>query len=408
MPFHSHHLGTELGRLSASTAHFTSWSLRSSLCTWTTLHLRHSPSGARPCWGLSPAGGKNTTASPPGGRGRDAIPPRQRPRARAGLSAPALTRHKGCARRPAARALPGNRRPSPSRPHSSLTRDWHRLRAARGARSGTGTKPVSAAAAHRGARQKGPAHGASAGGRAGATAQAAAEEAGPSGPADADPELPLPRGPTGHGHLLPALPGGRRAEPRSGRRPRLPGRRAEGLRARTGAAWRIRAVTHRRREKPLRRPPGCAQPASRGAGILPSFVSRGRSAPLRLADGRPAAGTRLRLRFPASALLSPRPFSVPPAEPALTRSHDVIRRKSAVRKAWLSRRARGHAARAEAARGPRRSGALPDRVAGVKGSTGRGPPRGASEGECGRGEGGRSPGGEVRAPLRRFLSRRWD
>lgn len=64
----------------------------------------------------------------------------------------------------------------------------------------------------------------------------------------------------------------------------------------------IFAITHRRRAKSLRLQPGGAQRASRGAGILPSFVSSGRSAPPQLADVHPALA-----RLP-----SPLPSSPPP------------------------------------------------------------------------------------------------
>lgn len=82
----------------------------------------------------------------------------------------------------------------------------------------------------------------------------------------------------------------------------------------------ILASTHRRRAKWLRQPPGCAEPASRGAGILPSFVNSRRSAPPQPADvqlggGQPGSGSASQS---APLLSSPRPSSVPLSEPALT------------------------------------------------------------------------------------------
>lgn len=89
---------------------------------------------------------------------------------------------------------------------------------------------------------------------------------------------------------LPELPGWRCAKPRL---VGDPGALDSGLRAGSCAAWLIFAVTHRRETKPLRRPPGFAQPESRGAGILPSFVSSaGWSTFPRLADRQLAPGNQ--------------------------------------------------------------------------------------------------------------------
>lgn len=208
---------------------------------------------------------------------------------------------------------------------------------------------------------------------------------------------------------LPELPGWRCAKPRL---VGDPGALDSGLRAGSCAAWLIFAVTHRRETKPLRRPPGFAQPESRGAGILPSFVSGGRSAPPRLADRQPAPGSSSGSAsqplpsFPLPFAPTPPPQPPPRVEPALTRSHDVIRWKSAMLGDSSARCARGHAARAEAERARGAPGALPPRLPDLRIVTGAGGGmfcRKVAPRVCAAGW-GQSPGQNVRVLLQRLLS----
>lgn len=133
-----------------------------------------------------------------------------------------------------------------------------------------------------------------------------------------------------------------------------PGREAEGGAGLHESNWMIFAITHRRRAKSLRRPPGCAPRASPGAGILPSFVNSGRSAPPKLADVQLSGGqTRSGSAYQPSLLLLPLPYSVPLSEPALTQlpwCHPV-EICHAQRLEWSSAHA-GSTARAEAAAEP--------------------------------------------------------
>ena len=188
---------------------------------------------------------------------------------------------------------------------------------------------------------------------------------------------------------LPELPGWRCATPRL---VGDPGALDSGLRAGSCAAWLIFAVTHRRETKPLRRPPGFAQPESRGAGILPSFVSGGRSAPPRLADRQPAPGSSSgSASQPLPSFPLPLPPPPPPPTPAPGRAGthslpwchpvEICHARRLERPVRTRPRSSGGGRASQ-----RRTGSPPAPIAGLEDSNGCGGrdvlPKGGSQGVC--------------------------
>jgi hypothetical protein len=122
--------------------------------------------------------------------------------------------------------------------------------------------------------------------------------------------------------------------PRSGAGTSLPGLQAEGS---VDSTTRLTvAITHRRRAKWFRLPPGCARPASRGTRTRSSFVSGWRSAPPQLADVQPGGRQPGSGSAPQSSslLCSPSPSPSPSPSRHSLGSHDVIQWKSAMLRNW--------------------------------------------------------------------------